>query len=127
MRRREVLAGLTLPLVPRAASAQEQPPPLVAFVTPSRGPAIERYLDQIRRGLSEIGFSEGRNVMVAHHRFDRRFEGLPLLLADLVKRRVAVFCTITYAVAVPLKATRIPLVVASGLDPVALGLVKSLN
>jgi putative ABC transport system substrate-binding protein len=127
MRRRDFIAKLMLPLLIRPVSAQEKPLPLVAFVTPSRGLAIPRYLEAIRRGLLEMGFVEGRNVVVEHHDFERRFQRLPQLLADLVQRRVAVICTITNAVAVPLKASGIPFVFGSGLDPVAMGLVQSLN
>jgi hypothetical protein len=87
MRRRDVLAGLMLPLLTRAGSAQESIP-IVAFVTPGRALSITRYLEAIRRGLLEIGFVDGRNVLVEHHHFERRFERLPQLLANLIQRHV---------------------------------------
>ena len=128
MRRRDVLAGLMLPLLTRLVSAQEQPLPIVAFVTGGTGPSIPRYLEAIRRGLLEMGYVDGRNVSVEHHHVARRLERLPELLADLVRRQVAVICTITNAVAASLnKASGIPLIFGFGVDPVAMGLVQSLN
>jgi putative tryptophan/tyrosine transport system substrate-binding protein len=127
MRRRDVIAGLMLPLLTPAVSAQEQSLPLVAFVTPGHNSSIQRYLEAIRRGLLEMSFVEGQNVVVEHHHFERRFERLPELLANLVRRRVAVICTITNAVALPIKASGIPLIFGSGLDPVAMGLVQAFN
>jgi putative ABC transport system substrate-binding protein len=116
-----------LPLLTRAVSAQEQPLPLVAFVTPGQGPSVQRYMDAIRRGLLEMSFADGHNVVVEHHHFERRFERLPELLTHLTRRRVAVICTITNAVALPIKASGIPLVFGYGLDPVAMGLVKAFD
>src|SRR5688572_9378415 len=127
MRRRDVLAGLMLPLLARAASAQTSPLPLVAFVTLGWSPAAQRFVDAVRRGLLEMGFSDGRTVVLEHHHVNRQPDRLPQLLADLVQRQVAVFCTITNAVVLPLKGTGIPLVFGSGLDPVAMGLVDSLQ
>jgi putative ABC transport system substrate-binding protein len=116
-----------LPLLTRAVSAQEQPLPLVAFVTPGHNSSIQRYLEAIYRGLLEMSFVEGHNVVVEHHHVERRLERLPDLLAGLVRRRVAVICTITNVVSLPIKASGIPLIFASGLDPVAMGLVHAFN
>jgi hypothetical protein len=81
MRRRDVVAALMLPLLTRAVSAQEQPLPLVAFVTPGHNSSIQRYLEAIRRGLLEMSFVEGHKVVVEHHHVERRLERLPDLLA----------------------------------------------
>jgi putative tryptophan/tyrosine transport system substrate-binding protein len=68
-------------------------------------------------------------VSVEHHHFDRRFYRLPELVLDLTRRRVAVICTITNAVAMAVSRARtdVPLVFAFGLDPVAMGLVKAFD
>jgi putative ABC transport system substrate-binding protein len=128
MRRREVVVGLTLPLLTLGAVAQ-QAFPVVAFVTPGHGPATVRYMGAIRRGLLESGLEEGRNVALEHHHFERRFERLPALVADLVRQRVAVICTMTNVVALAVSKAKsdIPLVFGSGLDPVAMGLVSAIN
>ena len=126
MRRREVLAGMAV-MSMQAVVAQERLP-VVAFVTPGKNPPA-RYLDGIRRGLLEKGFVEGESVVVEHHHFDRRFDRLPELVLDLTRRRVAVICTITNAVAMTVSRARIdvPLVFAFGLDPVGMGLVKAFD
>lgn len=103
--------------------------PVVAFVTPGRGPAALRYLEALGRGLQEASFIEGRNVTIEHHHVEGKLERLPGLIADLIRRRVAVICTITNAVALAVKTTNldVPLVFAFGLDPVEMGLVASIN
>jgi putative tryptophan/tyrosine transport system substrate-binding protein len=129
MNRREVIGGLILPLLLRPASAQPASMPVVAFVTPGYGPGSLRYLDAFRRGLQEASFFVGRNVAIEHHHVEGKLERLPELIADLVRRRVAVICTITNVVALAVKAANsdVPLVFAFGLDPVEMGLVASIN
>ena len=129
MNRREAIGGLILPLLLRPASAQPAGLPVVVFVTPVLGPGALRYLEAIRRGLQETGFVEGRHVAIEHHHVESKLERLPGLIADLVRRRVAVICTITNVVALAVKAANsdIPFVFASGLDPVEMGLVASIN
>ncbi len=129
MNRREFIAGLILPLLLRPASAQPARMPVVAFVTPGRSPGALRYLEEIRRGLQEASFVEDRNVAIEHHHVEGKLERLPELIADLVRRRVAVICTITNVVALAVKAANsaIPLVFVFGLDPVEMGLVAAIN
>jgi putative ABC transport system substrate-binding protein len=120
---------MTLSLLPSTGSAQQGSPPIVAFVTPEQSPATLRYFEAVRHGLLEMGLIEHSTVAVEHHHFERRFERLPDTVADAVRRKVAVICTITNAVALSVKAATsdIPIVFAFGLDPAAMGLVKAFD
>ena len=91
IRRREFIAALggaaTWPL---AAKAQQRVLPVVGYVSVvSPEVATEREV-AFRQGLGEAGYSEGRNVTVEYHILDGKFDRLPAVMADLVRRRVAV-------------------------------------
>jgi putative tryptophan/tyrosine transport system substrate-binding protein len=113
---------------PLAARAQ-QAVPVVAWVHGGSSESNARHLAAFRKGLSETGFIESQNVTVEYHWLDSQYDELPSLIADLVRRRVAVIASPgsqVAALAAKAATTTIPIVFGVAEDPVKLGLVTSL-
>jgi putative ABC transport system substrate-binding protein len=113
---------------PLAARAQ-QPTPIVGLISSRSAQDALRNVAAFRKGLDETGYVEGQNVTVEYHWLEGQFDRLPALMADLVRRRVAVIATPSFrsgAQAAKAATSTIPIVFGVGDDPVKLGLVASL-
>ena len=95
MRRREFISliGGVAATWPLAVQAQQPALPVVAFVRDGSPEANARYVAAFRKGLNESGYIEGQNVTIEYHWLEGQYDRLPALLADLVRRQVAVIAT----------------------------------
>src|SRR4029450_6624 len=113
---------------PLTARAQQAVMPTVGFLRDRTLGTVPQRMAAVRQGLKEAVLVEGQTVAIEYRSAEDQTDGLPLLVADLLRRQVALIVGNTSAaLAATAATTTVPIVFASGGAPVKLGLVASLN
>jgi putative ABC transport system substrate-binding protein len=132
MKRREFitfLAGAAAAACPFDARAQQEALPVVGLLAVG---SVDEYGERLRafqQGLAEFGYIQDRNIAIEYRWAEGQYQRMPAMAADLVHRNVAVMAALGDSAALAAKAatSATPIVFSGGNDPVALGLVNSLN
>ena len=131
MRRREFIALLASVAFAKlqVARAQQTVIPVVGYLSQGSAESDDIRLTALRRGLAEAGHVEGRNVTIEYLGAANQIDRLPALAADLLQHRADVIITpgLVSTFAAMAATSTVPIVFVTGVDPVRLGLVASLN
>ena len=131
MKRRQfiTLLGGAAAAWPLAAQAQRASIPVVGLLSAASAAAFARLLDAFRRGMLELGYVEGSNIRYEYRFADGYLDRLPGLAIDLVRLKPDVILSVALAsnLALHQATSTIPIVMATGADPVGFGLVTSLS
>jgi putative tryptophan/tyrosine transport system substrate-binding protein len=130
IRRREfiTLLGAAAAAWPNVARAQPPVMPVIGFLRSTSLAVSTPMIAGFRQGLTAAGFNEGQNVAIEYRHADNQLERLPGLVAELIRLPVAVIvANVSAALAAKAATTAVPIVFATGSDPVVDGLVASIN
>jgi putative ABC transport system substrate-binding protein len=129
MKRRQFIALLGGAVAWPSWSQAQQGAPVVGYLSTSSEAQVLPQLNAFRRGLSETGFAEGRNVEIQYRWAEGQYQRLPAMAAELVNRPVSLILAQAPPAALAAKAATasIPIVFVVGFDPVGAGLVTDLN
>ena len=130
MKRREFIASLIGLAGSRSAAwGQQSPPPLIGVLEASSAVSIKVNHDAFRDGMRQLGYVEGRNIRLEYRFADGVLDRLPVLAGELVRLNpnVIVSAPLPANMAMQQATSRIPIVMATGADPVGFHLVQSLS
>ena len=132
MRRRDLIIGLAageLAACPLAVRAQQPKVPIVGVLFGGSATLLKAEFSPFLTGLGEFGYRDGKNVTIQYRTAEGRYERLPALVSELVAGKADVIVALASPASMAAKtaSSTVPVVFAIAADPVALGLVASLN